>query len=241
MKKTGQSFITLFLVGLILSIPSCMIVDDDEVNVVCTADCTTITGRFTTEDNKPLAGMAMELDWRVDYGQTIGLGGERRKIMTGETDQNGNYSFSFYAKDRDLLEGYFSIRFHAAEEEYFVHENHSYFGVYDVKRRDTTVTITNYHLPRRGATLILRLTNPQAITGDDQVNADVAFGCMHENAKCGWGGGLSSRQGSEATVSTAANQYAYVGIHKRISGEYIHSLDSIFVPANETKIYEFAF
>ena len=64
---------------------SCFDVDEGDINAVCNADCTTIQGRFTTEDGKPIKDLNIEINWDITYGGlgVSGLSGKTRKIMTG--------------------------------------------------------------------------------------------------------------------------------------------------------------
>src|SRR5689334_4659551 len=104
--NTSRLFI---LLGTILMVPGCLLIDDEDLNEPCHSDCTTIQGKFTTEDGKPIKNVSLALNWEV-HGQ-LGIGGVIRKIMEGKADENGDYKFVFYANDKELLEGSYTVKF----------------------------------------------------------------------------------------------------------------------------------
>lgn len=231
---------SIILLATILTIQSCLIIDDENVNAVCNSDCTTIQGKFTTEDGKPMKNVSLEFDWKLGPAPGIGIGGKIRKIMTGKTDENGNYKFVFFAKDEELKDGAYLITFKTPDNSYIIHENYSYFPFYGVNKRDTTI-IGNYHVPRKGANITLKIKNPEAISGEDRLFSSVSYK-FDLNQWVYYGAGeLNSTLGSQATFETAANQFTYIRTSKKINGQYINLLDSIFIPIHETKLYEIEF
>ena len=54
-------------------------------------------------------------------------------------------------------------------------------------------------------------------------------------------GQLNSDFASEGIYETAANQFTYILISKRIGAQFFDSLDSVFISVDETRAYEAEF
>ena len=239
MKKIIRT--TVILLASVTTFQSCLDADDGDINAVCNADCTTIQGRFTTEDGKPIKDVDLKFNWGVTYGGLgLGLGGKTRKIMTGKTDGNGAYKFVFYAKDEELTDGSFAVNFKMPDDTYIVLKDYSYFQFFGVDKRDT-VLVGNYHVARKGAVIKLKIKNPESITGDDQLVSSVSYKYDLNKSVRFVPGELFSKYSSEVTIETAANQVTYIQTAKRIKGQYFNSLDSTIISINQTKTYEIEF
>ena len=233
--NTSRLFI---LLGTIFIVPGCLIIDDEELNEPCNADCTTIQGKFTTEDGKSIKNLTLALNWEV-YGQ-LGVAGVIRKIMTGKTDDNGDYKFVFYAKDKELRDGSYTIKFKLLDNSYITFESDDYYKFYSVNKRDTTI-IGNYHIPKKGAKITLKITNPENITGDDLLSSSVSYKFDLNQYMSYVPGELYSPNASQTTIETAANQYTYIRTTKRKNSESITTVDSVVIAVDETRLYEIEF
>ncbi len=235
-KATG----TIGLLLTILTIQGCLVVDDESINAVCSGDCITILGKFTTEDGRPIKNVSLELDWSLGPTPGMGWGGKIRKIMTGGTNENGDYKFVFFAKDEELIEGSYSVKFAVPDDSYITLEHDEYFQFYGINKRDTTV-VANYHVPRKGAGITLKIKNPESITGDDQLISSVYYKYGLNKSVRFVPGQLFSMYGAELTIGTAANQWTYIKTSKKINGQYFNSQDSVTISLNETITYEVEF
>ncbi len=241
MKKIVKTTVTVILLASVTTFQDCETIDDKNTNVICNADCTTIQGQFTTEDGKPMKEVDVEIDWSVTYGGLgLGLGGNTRKIMTGKTDGNGNYKSVFYAKDDELTDGSYVVKFDVSEDTYIVRKNYTYFEFSHINKRDT-VLIGNYHVPKKGATLELKIKNPEAITGNNQLISSVYYKYHLNNSIYFIAGELNSNNVSSSIIKTAANQFTYIKTVKKINGTDINLLDSLVISVNQAKIYEIEF
>jgi hypothetical protein len=232
---------TIILVVLTTTFQSCW-THEDALNVLCTAGCTTIEGRFTTETgNTPIKDVGLELDWHTQLHIGFPFPGRTRRIATTRTDENGNYKIVFLAKDEELIGGYYSIEFKPPDNSFITQANYSNFHIYGIQKRDTLVA-RNYHLPKKGATLKVRIKNPLSIGGNDRLICEVSYKYddLSENIRFGVGE-LFSNFGSEASFETAANQFSYIRISKEINGKDTSALDSIFIPVNETRTFDVEF
>ncbi|MBX2971440.1 MAG: hypothetical protein KF803_18885 [Cyclobacteriaceae bacterium] len=242
MKRAYTIILSIFLLTLHLStIQSCYIIDDEELNAKCTSDCSTIHGKFTTENGLPVKDVSIEFDWSSPshMGATAGFGGRIRKIATTKTDNNGEYKIVFHSKDEELISGNYAVQFKVKDNPYFIETNYSYFKIYGVDRRDTVIT-KNYHLPKKGATIKIKIKNPNDILGDDRLICTIAhkFGDLSAQRVAGQ---LFSFIADEATFETAVNQPTYIRIAKRKNGEYVNSYDSVIISHEQTLLYEIEF
>ena len=92
-------------------------------------------------------------------------------------------------------------------------------------------------MPKRGATIDLKIKNPETITGDNQLVTRVYYK-SNSNVTSGE---LFSKTGSTATFKTAANQFTYIKTTKTINGQDFNLVDSVFISINQTKKYEIEF
>jgi 5-hydroxyisourate hydrolase-like protein (transthyretin family) len=242
MKRTYTIILSIFFAILfVTTIESCYIIDDDELNSKCTSDCSTIQGKFTTENGLPVKDVSVEFDWSSssNMGATAGFGGRIRKIATTKTDNNGEYRIVFHSKDEELISGNYAVQFKVKDNSFLIENNYSYFKIYGVDRRDTVIT-KNYHLPKKGAAIKIKIKNPSDITVDDQLICTVSykFGDLSTQLVTGQ---LFSFIADEATFETAVNQPTYILIAKKKNGEYLNSYDSVIISKGQTLLYEIEF
>lgn len=229
----------LILILLSATFQSCWVVDDDNINAICSSDCTTIQGKFTTKDgNTPVGDMRLEFDWSITG--VSGLSGRIRKIAVTQTDDNGNYKILFFANEEELTTGHYLMRFYVPDNSYITRQNHAYFEI-GINKRDTIVT-RNYHIPKKGATINVKITNPEALTEDDNMVCNLSYKFDDLSKQIRYGvGSLFSQYSSEGTYSTAAGQYTYIQVLKKKNGEYFNNSDSVKIGLNEIVNYEVEF
>lgn len=241
MKIILRIFSSIILLSIVVLFQCCWLLDDSDINKVCSSECTIITGKLTTEDgNVPVGNIELVLNWRT-YPALGGLGGGKtRKIATAQTDENGDFRIRFYSEEEKMIDGSFSVEFNVPDNSYLTLNNGYYFN-FSIDKRDTVV-VRSYHIPRKGAMLRMKIKNPQDIIGGDNLicSAYFKFDDLTKNIQYN-AGGVNSTYVSEATFNTAANQYTYIQILKKIGGQYTNHLDSVIVSIGETRTYEVEF
>lgn len=241
MKKILKPSGSILAIVCLILIQDCRLIDDDSMNEPCSSECTVIQGRFTTEDNKPVSNIPLELDWRVGPSIGIGLGGKIRKIARGKTDENGRYKFEFHANDEELTGGRYVVNFKLEEEgQFFLHEQQDDFEFYEITKRDTIIN-GDYHIAKRGAVLSLKIRNPEAIEEGEQLAVNVSFKAGLNPTGFYGIGTLNSSESNQLTIETAANQFAYLRTFKKTTNGYTSRLDSVFVQSDERKVLEIEF
>ena len=98
-------FILLFFTVLTIGCDK----NEDDINVSCIADCTTIQGKFVTLNNEPVSNVKVTLEYYIS-----GMSGAKiRKIVDVNSDSKGNYYKTFHVKDSELgidAPGYFLFK-----------------------------------------------------------------------------------------------------------------------------------
>jgi hypothetical protein len=131
---------------------SCRKVDNSSLDKPCTGSCVTITGRFTTSENQPLANVPIEIR---SERSTSRYSYEVRRIAKTKTDENGYYAVQFALKDYEYgLQATASVHleFSYDENQYLpIHKYYkdirlSYEGA-AFERPDVTL-VKNVYLPR---------------------------------------------------------------------------------------------
>jgi len=88
---------TLFFLFILFTIVGCE-KEDDDTNIVCTSDCTTISGHILTSGDLPLDGIKIQLKY-IERGFLYYHSWLKRETTT---DANGFYSISFNIKDNEI-------------------------------------------------------------------------------------------------------------------------------------------
>jgi 5-hydroxyisourate hydrolase-like protein (transthyretin family) len=218
---------------------SCYIVDDDNINAVCTGQCTTIQGRFTTKDgNTGMSAMNLRLEWYTR--DALGLFAKTRKIASTQTDEAGNYHISFYVKDEEISNGSYQLHYQVPDETYSHNPLVPYISFPSLKR-DTTIT-RNFHLPKLDATIHFRLTNPEALGPDDRLFCLVIYEYDDlEHDEIYGVGALNAPNLIESTYTTASDQFTYIRTTKVKNGMEQVSLDSVMIGSGQTVEYDVEF
>ena len=204
---------------------SCSTKEDDRNLPLCDTNCTTIQGRFLTENGKvPVTNLDLSLEW----GITSELGGQIIQIADTKTAKDGSYLFSFYVKDKELKDGTFAISFKVKNDS-FLTPIYPYFK-FMIYKRDTVIT-HDYLLPKKS---FINVYNSLSLTDNDYLLCDVMYLC---------GGGmiisyeLDSRHENQKVIETAGNQYTYLRIIKNTGNQRYFYNDSIMVYLNDTSNY----
>ena len=235
----GAKKVKGILFGILIIIPflltSCFLVEDEDQNKTCKNNCTTIQGRFTTEDGSiGIGNIPLELEW-----ENIGmLNGTTRKIATTTSNDNGFYTFVFEAKEHELTKGEFKITFDINQKE-FIKPVYQYFSFHNIPTKDTTI-IYNYHLPK-SAYIQLKAINPV-----DFIDAEVAYinaSFNHDNPdlqnkQSSGDTDLKNTASNDKIILVAGNQPSIIRIFKKKNGVATVKNDTILVPVNDTIDYK---
>lgn len=144
---------------------------DDDTDRVCTADCTTITGRFVTESNTPLKGIEVILEYKVS--NTL-FGGRTRIIGKTRTNDRGNYNMVFFLEDHEIgnSQGYFKLLINPSNlnpQRLMLRDNNLYTGavIYSLPTRDTIIN-KSFYIPTKERITV-------TLTGFTPVNSNDFF------------------------------------------------------------------
>jgi len=216
--------------------------DESNVNVDCFADCITIEGKVLSGENPQVwvSGVSLELGWNKPGTPLPDFG---RLIATDNSDSEGNFSFTFLPKERELEEGQFYIQ--TIKPEFF----DSFNGYYFIDKSDTTY-IKNVHIGKKtGISLILK--NFEPISEGDSFSVYGRFNRSREFSEPidffdSNGNEISTSMHSSqngpseiiAIGQTATNQWTHFLITKKKNGNFENYRDSIFVTSDEIPVFE---
>ncbi len=238
-KLNIRFYIYLFVFLLVTIIfEACSIYDDKNVDAVCSSNCTTVKGKFVTENgNVPVPEMELELYWR--YRSPDGLFIRTRKIATTKTGFDGTYEISFFAKDDEIKNTYgssYRLRVLPPKDESIMFLDYYDTFLFSIDKRDTTVNIQDYYLPKKGGKVNVKITNPQDIPESDRIHCFFSYKIGFQSNT---GFGLNSIISFDNTYETAINQYLFIDIYKFTNNIITSEVkDSIIVQEGETRLYE---
>lgn len=158
------------LILIITGIFACRKVDTTWLNAPCYNSCTTVQGRFVTGDNEPIANVSLEIYTRSP-GSEFSQSRIVRKIASGKTDNDGNYSFTFGLNGNEYGSGFYHLKLNVKYDKarflpipwYDRWSTEEFIPV--GLRKDTTV-IMDYYLPSK-AQLRMQLNNFMPTTTAD--------------------------------------------------------------------------
>jgi hypothetical protein len=242
------------LILLIMSLYGCSIIDDD-TNNICPSDCTTLQGRFITQNNVGLKGVKVLLKYRTSGG-ALG-GGSTRLIVDTQTDENGNFYKEFYINNNELgatANGYFKIEYDDTNldvNKYILSDNQignttQPLGqaIYSINTRDTIIGNT-YYLPKK-SNIAVNLNNFVAIQDGDyfEVRTRYPFGAYignndlldteYSTGFSGWGTFQASELNSQLNPFVAENEQNIIRIARRKNGVNTVEDFTVFVPSDNS-------
>lgn len=206
---------------------------------VCLGSCTTVAGRLVTANGKQgLPNTVVEAEWR--YG-SASFPKSKTKART-VSDADGNYRLTFFIKDEELTEGFFSVEYQADSRKYYAIGQPSQ-AIYKV-RRDTTYILPTYLIPRK-AFVRLAITNPAAIPRYAYMSDfNTCYGLNTNFSRQIQGGGpvvFWDGLPTENPLPVAGDQPILVKGYKKKNGTTEYSTDSLFIPAGTTYSYSVTF
>ncbi|MEN1785709.1 MAG: hypothetical protein AAGF77_11290, partial [Bacteroidota bacterium] len=148
-------FIKLFIVSISLLVYGCI---EDDTNVGCDADCSTLKLSFFSNEDEPLQGVKVNLNYRIS---NAGLGGSIRRIIEVESDENGIVNESFFIENDELgpaAKGFFTVDIDDAKLDVnrFIRTDNLVgnsksdigFSIFSISQRDTIIE-KDYFFPRK--------------------------------------------------------------------------------------------
>ena len=179
-----KNIITILIILLVFT--SCE-KNEDDLKDVCTENCTTLSGKFISANNEPVANITVTLNYRISGG---GFGGgSTRKIVKIESDKNGNFYKNFYIKDSELgntAMGYFDIGIDDSKidvNKYIRTDNligttTMIIGksIYAITNRDTIINFTCYFPKKTYIKVNLNNFTPQQVDDSFEVRTLYPFG-----------------------------------------------------------------
>lgn len=228
----------LFYFLLTIFLLSCTKNDTSNVNAPCSDSCTTVQGRFWTGSNEPISGLSLEV--RSERRPTLGLGQTTiRKIATGNTDNNGFYSFTFSVKPEEYgrANTYLFLSVNYDKTRFLSIPWYNQFGTVEIipirVRRDTTLKMDYYFASK--AHLKLQLNNFIPVSIADSfyilpVYHDVGYNKEQVTEPQFF---VATQVINEKVISIAGNQQNKISVVRKKSGIRITSDTLIFTPTNQ--------
>ena len=231
---------------ILLLLSGCLKRDESHVNVPCTGECMTFNIVVATGLNStvPLANAAVKLGWSRP---ATPIGDAGRLIASGTTDSNGFVSFAFKAREKELQGGQFYVR--AKKGDAYFEQDNSYFGI---SQPDSVVNV-KVHVPSKA---IVKIVYKNFVpTSDSDYFSCGGYFSTYGSSPLGvrmktnsgnpadpfFLGKDTSFVSLELNGTTAGDQYTYLNIIRKKSGNRVDSRDSIYIGNGETKTYEVAF
>jgi hypothetical protein len=222
-----------FLICLVALFQSCSKEENDLISQQCEFECTTITGKFMTDNGEvPIPNAKLIVKWdNIPY---LGSGIIRTKATT-LTDSEGNFTLNFSIRDEELEDGGFYIEYVLNEEQY-LNSYQNRITLYQISR-DTTVEI-NYNIPRK-AFINLSLINLDEIQPADNFATDfyyerpIGFDQSVDGQTVAW----SSQSSGNNLVEVAGNQPILLKVRRRINGVDSVESDTLIIEAGTTINY----
>jgi hypothetical protein len=155
----------------------------DDTHSVCTSDCTTLQGRFVTNNNIGISGVKVSIEFQKGGGIYPSY---TRKIGEAFTNDEGYYHKQFYIKDSELgnsQTGFFMIFIDDSNlnvDDYILSDNlvgtstmSLDFGIPNISSRDTIIEHT-FYLPKK-AHIVVNLNNFIPIQNGDYFEVQTFF------------------------------------------------------------------
>lgn len=236
---------TYYIVLLIaLALASCNKVDKATLNSPCSDSCTTIQGRFITENNQGIANVPIEI--KSEIRGTLGIGTSTRRIATGTTNNNGFYSLTFgLNKDEfgEMPRASLQIFFNIDKSKLLPVQWYESFG-YDafigrITRKDTAIQANVYFASR--SRIKIRLENFNPIVTGDEFSVITSCGTGYERRETSGGFLYANSTNTEGEIDACGNEETSVILRKKKNGVYTSEVQKILTPVGEVKVLTFVY
>jgi hypothetical protein len=249
----------ILLLSVILFFSACEKVDDDS-GLVCTQNCTSISGKVYTQGNIPLRNVMMKFRFR----KSIGTNAHYNRIMSKERSNNlGQYSMDFFIKNEELGEGVGSFDLYPDKTTlpgnvFYPDYSDLFYGMYDIMDRDFSLQ-KNLYLPTLKKVKI-KLTNFHGVAQEDYFRILVHLPCgfdydqiipetgnNHNYSVLGANKYVLNKYGNNNVpdkvfeVDFALNELNYIVLGRMKNDVYSEEIIPINVTANTNTILEYSY
>ncbi|WP_216688769.1 hypothetical protein [Hymenobacter siberiensis] len=195
---------------------------DEIAEPACNDHCTTISGRFTTDNRTaPIAGLPVQIIWVKWAGA---FSAKTRTKAHATTNGQGDYRLNFYLQDDELTDGYFEIVYSADAGKYVVGRDQIGASWLELSR-DTTI-ISNWLLPRK-AFVHPVITNAAQIIGDYWGEYSFATGSYQRGSRFTYGVVFTFNHLPVSDIEVAANQPVDLKTYKQVNGQLVTVHDTV--------------
>ncbi|MBF9140531.1 hypothetical protein [Hymenobacter properus] len=216
-----------------IAVISCVSCKKEEVEEpACSDHCTTIVGRFTTDNRAtPLAGLPVRMQWvrwKGAFSTDV-----RTKAKT-VTDAQGNYRLNFYVKEDELKDGYFEVCYSGDASKYILDRDQtgaSWLGL----SRDTVI-VSDWLLPRK-AFVHPEITNAAQIVGDYWGEYGFANGAYRGRGRFTYAVVFTFNQLPSGNIEVAANQPVDLKSFKTVNGQLVVAHDTVRLAPGATYVH----
>lgn len=235
---------TIIILLLALGFISCNKVDKSTLNSPCSDSCTTIQGRFITGNNQGIANVPIEI--KSEIRGSLGIGISTRRIATGQTNNNGFYTFTFgLNKDEygEMPKASLKIFFSTDKSKLLPVQWYESFG-YDafigrIIRKDTTIQANLYFASR--ARIKIRLENFNPVVAGDEFSVITSCGSGYERRETSGGFLNANSTITEGEIDACGNEETNVIVRKKKNGVYTNEIQKILTPVGEIKFVTFVY
>jgi len=246
---------TLSVLLIMFALTSCE-KEEDDTDIVCTSDCTTISGRVVTSGNLPLKGVKLQLKY-IEQRMFYYHSWLKREATT---DANGLYRMSFNIKNSEVgtsdgqTYSYFELRAdlnNLDPEKYFLPEHISetdisYFWSSNISLKQNseyteslyipakdyiTVTLKNYHPTQAADHFEVKTFFPWGTKSDEKKMLNTEYGI----SSSGYDHFVAKNENQTfRNIPVARNDTNIVRIVKVKNGVAFSEDHKIFVPENNS-------
>jgi hypothetical protein len=205
---------------------------NNTVEPTCQSHCTTISGRFTTDNRTaPIAGLPIQMEWVKHKGL---LSADVRIKAKTKTDAQGNYRLNFYVKDDELQDGVFKITYSADAREYIIDRDKQGAAWLELSR--DTLIVSDWLLPRK-AYVRPEITNPSQIIGSYWGEYGFANGAYQGPGRYSYAVVFTFNQLPSDAIEVAANQPVDLKAYKTVNGQRIETHDTVRIAPGATYVH----
>ena len=241
----------------ILFIASCEKIEDDS-DLICTTDCSTISGKVYTQSNIPLKNVMVKFRHQKSVG-TYQL--NTRLISAKRTNASGEYTMSFFLNDDELGETAGSFDLYVDQNTvpknvFYPLYAHLFSGFWEIENRNFNAQKDLYIPTPRKTKIILQNFN-SAVIGDyfsaeiilpcgfDKTEVDLETGNNHRYVNTGINKHIILQNMNitrkEFIIDLALNELNYIVLVRNENGIYSREVLPIFVTTDTSEVLTYNF
>lgn len=246
---------TILLSTIILFFSSCEKIDDDS-NLVCSENCSSISGRAYTQSNIPLKNIVLKFRFQKSTGTNSIY---TRIISKEKTDNLGNYNMVFYIKDEELGTGVggfdlFPQKNSVPTNVFYPYYFQLFYSSLQIDTRDFSLQ-KNLYIPT-AKKIKVKLNNFNPISVDDYFSFEVLMPCgfdldeinpetgnNHSYADTGINTYILNQNttvsSKEFDVNFALNELNYIKVNRYKNGVYTEERIPINVTSDTNQTFEY--